>query len=264
MCINLHRRFIIPIESTFRVILQLLRKGTLLENEAFRSNNKATIMLIFAKPSLISFPFYTRASSRLLFVCVWTSVILKCLRPHSSTLTLKPPTPWDTVALFLEAENGCVGFFFHLCVSVILTDCFPIFKRKKSFLRNCSSAVTLVWGLCIFREMWDLRAAVLIICDINNLTAKQIFVSIAYSLRAHNHLIKFRPCLSKWIATSYGLWITLSKFDPYVLEPKDVFFFFPFHTSKCRSFSIYIYTFFFSFWMLNIATCWYHVEKQPL
>lgn len=108
MCINLHHRFIISIESTFRVVLQLLRKGTLLENEAFRSNNKATIMLIFAKPCLTSFPFNTRVSSRLLFVCFWTSVILKCLPPHSSTLTLKHPTPRDTAALFLVV----LGSFF--------------------------------------------------------------------------------------------------------------------------------------------------------
>lgn len=69
MCINLHHRFIISIESAFRVVVLLPRKGTLLENEAFRFNNKPTIMLIFAKLSLTSFPFTTRVSSRLLFVC---------------------------------------------------------------------------------------------------------------------------------------------------------------------------------------------------
>lgn len=130
-------------------------------------------------------------------------------------------------------------------------------EKGKNFLRHCSLAVTLVWGRCIFIQTRDLRAAVLIICDINNLTAKQIFVSIAYSLCAHNHLIKFRPCRSKWIATNCGLRITLSKFDPWIWEPKTFFLsFFPFtHPNAGAFLLIYILFFFFSFfsfWMLTI------------
>lgn len=110
MCINLHHRFIISIESVFRMVVQLPRKGTLLENEAFRFNNKPTIMLISAKLFLTSFPFNTRVCSRLLFVCFWTS-FLSVYHP------VQVHSLWNT---------GHQKILLH-CFQKML----PVFKKKK-------------------------------------------------------------------------------------------------------------------------------------
>lgn len=123
MCINLHHRFIISIESVFRMVVQLPRKGTLLENEAFRFNNKPTIMLISAKLFLTSFPFNTRVCSRLLFVCFWTS-FLSVYHP------VQVHSLWNT---------GHQKILLH-CFQKML----PVFKKKKkNFLRDYTLSQSL-------------------------------------------------------------------------------------------------------------------------
>lgn len=155
MCINLHHRFIISIESAFRVVVPLPRKGTPLENEAFRFNNKPTIMLIFAKLSLTFFPVTTRVSSRLFFVCFWTSVILKCLPPCSSPLTLRRQTQ-DTAVLLLESENAQVLFFSCMFLWRFQPASLPVLKKEnvkiKIFLRILQSDC--------HSPLWDLRKAI--------------------------------------------------------------------------------------------------------
>lgn len=172
---------------------------------------------------------------------------------HSETLDT---TRYGCIA---PGIRKCLTSFFQLHISVkILTGFFANLKNKKKekyFLEYCILIVTVIWGLCIFNQMWDLREAAEIIFDINNLITKQIFVYIVYSLHAHKHLIEFRSCPSKhnghWLMC--GLWVILSEFD-LLWELKTMPSFISFLGITQASGEAFLFLNFF--WMSNTTFCW--------